>query len=159
VAAGPVRRGGRRRRTAAYSAAGFLTADTTADPHTLPPVAAWRAQAGRGSDLRGWITDGGYGWNLPARWRWIPADDPTGDGPGSVDTLGRLCQALHQQRQPVVARLAAGEPDDLAAIDLIVYPHPVDAGQPAFVYTAHNLPDCPKVQVPLRRLVSLSDAL
>lgn len=139
-------------------AAGFLTADTTADPDTLPQVAGWRAQAGRPTDLRGWTGEGGYAWNLPARWRWTPGEDPTRDGPGSLHVLGQLCHALQQQRHPVVARLAAGEPDELATIDLIVYPRPLDAAQQVFVYAACDLPDCSEVQVPLRRLVSLSDA-
>jgi hypothetical protein len=139
-------------------AAGFLTADTVTDPPALAQVAQWRADAGAGSDLRGWAADGRYAWNLPARWRWVPADDPTGDGPGSLHLLGTLCRALHQHSQPVVARLAAGDPDDLSAIDLIVYPQPGEPTQSAFVYTAHHLPDCPTVHVPLRRLISLSDA-
>jgi hypothetical protein len=146
-------------------AAGFLTADTIADPATLPQVAAWRVQAGPASDLRSWMAEGGHGWTLPARWSWIPADNPHADGPGSLHVLAALCQALHRHDEPLVARLATGEPDDLATIDLIVHPHPAEptanptgsSGPLEFVYATHHLPDCPRVAVPLRRLISLSD--
>ncbi len=65
-------------------AAGFLSADTSLDPDALPQVAGWRAETGRPTDLRGWIVDGGHGWNLPARWRWIP-DRADGRAAGAED--------------------------------------------------------------------------
>jgi hypothetical protein len=43
-------------------------------------------------------------------------------------------------------------------VQLIVYPRPVDPRRPAFLYAADDLPDCPQVRVPLRRLASLADA-
>jgi|GEM_PF-6367467 len=140
-------------------AAGYLPADAAHDPAAdLPAVTGWRAETGYPTDLRTWASTAGYGHDLPSRWRWVPDTDPSADGPGSLAVLTRLCAALHQQRQPVRMRVAAGEPDALSPAELLVYPREVDPDHPALVYVAHDLPGCPPVQVPLRRLVSLSDA-
>jgi hypothetical protein len=139
-------------------AAGYLPDDCTADGDgPLPAVTAWRKDAGRSDDLRQWAAEhGDYHWHLPQRWRWIPADDPHPAGPGSAQMLAQLCQAL--RRHTVVLVLAAGEADALQRLELLVCPQTVDADTAALTYRPYDLPDCPLVTVPWRRIIALHDA-
>lgn len=140
------------------SAAGYLPGDSTNDPSgPLPDVAAWRAGSGPATDLREWAAEhGDYHWHLPQRWRWIPAEDHRTSGPGSAQLLQQLCQAL--QRHTVVLVIAAGEPGALDQVELVVSPDAVDPGTGALTYRPYNLPGCPTVTVPWRRIVALYDA-
>jgi hypothetical protein len=139
-------------------AAGFLTADTTSDPAVLDQVTLWRAQAGPTIDLRAWASGGGWAFDLPYRWRLTPSPTARPDSASGTEILTQLCEALHKQRHPVVLRLAAREPDQLTPVDLIVYPGLFDHSRRELTYQAHDLPGCPQVGVPLRRVISLSDA-
>lgn len=139
-------------------AAGYLPEDCAGDgTGPLPPVTAWRADAGPGDDLRQWAREhGDYHWHLPQRWTWIPADDPHPAGPGSAQMLQQLCRALH--RHTVVLVTAAGEADALQRLELLVSPQAVDPDTAALTYRPYDLPDCPTVTVPWRRIIGLHDA-
>ncbi|WP_433221440.1 hypothetical protein ACQP00_20645 [Dactylosporangium sp. CS-047395] len=136
------------------SAAGYLPHDDVGDPAgPLAPVAAWRAAAGPATDLRAWATEhGGHHWNLPQRWRWIPADTPRTGGLGSAALLQQLCQALRSSA--VVLVLAAGEHDALDRVELLVCPEAVDPDTGALTYRPHDLPGCPTITVPWRRIIA-----
>ncbi|MEV6927570.1 hypothetical protein AB0M46_24130 [Dactylosporangium sp. NPDC051485] len=140
------------------SAAGYLPQDSTGDPDgPLPAVVAWRAGSAPATDLRAWATErDGHHWHLPQRWRWIPAEDHQTSGPGSGQILQQLCQAL--QHYTAVLVLAAGEPDALDQVELVVSPEAVDPDTGALTYRPHDLPGCPTVTVPWRRIVAVHDA-
>lgn len=55
--------------------------------------------------------------------------------------------------------MAAGEPDALSPIDLLVYPRTVDATSgEGLTYAPWTLPGCPTVSVPVHRIIAISDA-
>ncbi|RSM44741.1 hypothetical protein DMB66_52015 [Actinoplanes sp. ATCC 53533] len=145
-------------RTLLRPAAGYLpedSADDAAGP--LPAVTAWRTEVGPGYDLRDWAREHGeYHWHLPQRWRWTPADDPHATGPGSARMLQQLCQALH--RYTAVLVIAAGEPDALQRLELLVSPKAVNPDTGELTYQPYDLPHCPTVTVPWRRIIGLNDA-
>lgn len=112
---------------------------------------------GPATDLRAWATEhDGHHWHLPQRWRWIPAEDHHTSGPGSAQILQQLCQALHHYTAVLV--LAAGEPDALDRVELVVSPEAVDPDTGALTYRPHDLPGCPTITVPWRRIVAVHDA-
>ena len=75
-------------------------------------------------------------------------------------TLTHLVRGLYHSGQPAVLRPAAGEPDALSHVDLLVYPRTVDASANgvSLIYAPWNLPGCPTVRVPVHRIIAVSDA-
>jgi len=117
----------------------------------------WRDDAGPGHDLQQWAREHSeYHWYLPQRWRWIPADNPHISGPGSAHILQQLCLAL--QRHTAVLVVAAGEADALQRLELLVSPQTVDPDTGALTYRPYDLPGCPTVTVPWRRIIGLNAA-
>lgn len=82
------------------------------------------------------------------------------DGPNDTATLTHVVRCLHQRGEPAVVRLAAGEPDALNPIEVVVHPREVDSSPhgTCLVYASWNLPNCPTVRVPLHRIIAVSDA-
>ena len=70
--------------------------------------------------------------------------------------LQQLCRALH--RHTAVLIIAAGEPDALDQTELVVVPQAVDPDTSALTYRPYDLPGCPTVTVPWRRIIALHDA-
>jgi hypothetical protein len=54
--------------------------------------------------------------------------------------------------------LAVGEPDALQTLELLVTPQAVDPDTAALTYQPYDLPGCPTVTVPWRRIIDLHDA-
>jgi hypothetical protein len=136
-------------------AAGFLTEDTTGDPGELPPVTRWRNddRTYHGRRLLAEPTE--YEFQLPSGWRWVP---DAGDEAAASAFLAQLCDVLRRGHQPMILRVAAGEPAHLTAVDLVVYPQEVGTDPTVLTYVPHELTGCPPVDVPLRRIISAADA-
>ena len=134
-------------------------------PTTIPSPAYRPSSTGaptlyHRTDLDTWASAEGHIWDLPPRWQWTPDATPNRDGPNCTATLTHLVRSLYHSGQPAVLRLAAGEPDALSPVDLLVYPQTVDASASGdcLIYSPWNLPGCPTVRVPLRRIIAVSDA-
>jgi hypothetical protein len=54
--------------------------------------------------------------------------------------------------------IAAGEADDLQRLELLVTPQSVDPDTATLTYQPYDLPGCPTVTVPWRRIIGLADA-
>jgi hypothetical protein len=70
--------------------------------------------------------------------------------------LQQLCQALH--RDTAVLVIAAGEPDAPQRLELLVSPKAADPDTGELTYQPYDLPHCPTVTVPWRRIISLNEA-
>jgi hypothetical protein len=141
-------------------AARYLAADAEEDPSTgLPAVVDWRAGVYHRTDLDAWASAGGHIWDLPPRWQWIPNEATDSDGPNGTATLSHLVHGLRQRGEPAVLHLAAGQPDALNPVDVVVHPRTIETGPSGvnLVYAPWSLPNCPTVRVPIHRIIAISD--
>ena len=138
-------------------AARYLPEDSADDDGPLPEISSWRCDAGPGYDLQAWASEHGeYHWHLPQRWRCASADERHTAVPGSAHMLQPLCQAL--RRNTAVLVIAAGEADARQRLELLVSPQAVDPDTGALTYRPYDLPGCPTVTAPWRRIIGLNDA-
>jgi hypothetical protein len=141
-------------------AARYLPADAEKDPATgLPAVLDWRAGLYHRTDLDAWASAGGQIWDLPPRWQWTPSEVTDSDGPNGTATLAHLVHGLHQRGEPAVLHLAAGQPDALNPVDVVVHPRTIETSPSGvnLVYAPWSLPNCPTVRVPIHRIIAISD--